>query len=346
VLFASLRDLQWRRRRFFIGVVAAGLVFALALVITGISQSFHNEVWRTINTIDADQWVVSQKASGPFTATTLLPATDAADVARQPGVEKASPLMLLRFSVQTSSLHYIGIVGVEPQGVGVPTVRDGRSLRGNGEIVADKTLHVGVGKILTIGGQPFRVVGRTDGVTYFAGQPAVFISLHDAQTLAVDGQPLATAIVVRGHVATPPPGTHVQSNQDVFTDLRRPMKSAGGTIDMMRILLWIVAGGIIGSILYLQAIERTRDFAVFKATGVTGRALASGLAAQAIVLALLATAVAILLSIALAPIMPIRVEIPASAFVLMPVVAIVISVFASLVGLRRAVGVDPALAFG
>ena len=34
------------------------------------------------------------------------------------------------------------------------------------------------------------------------------------------------------------------------------------------------------------------------------------------------------------------------AFVLMPVVAIVISVFASLVGLRRAVGVDPALAFG
>jgi len=346
VLFASLRDLQWRRRRFFIGVVAAGLVFALALVITGISQSFHNEVWRTINTIDADQWVVSQKASGPFTATTLLPATYAADVARQPGVEKASPLMLLRFSVQTSSLRYIGIVGVEPQGVGAPAVRDGRPLRGNGEVVADKTLHVGVGKILTIGGQPFRVVGRTDGVTYFAGQPAVFVSLHDAQTLAVDGQPLATAIVVRGHVATPPPGTHVQSNQEVFTDLRRPMKSAGGTIDMMRILLWIVAAGIIGSILYLQAIERTRDFAVFKATGVTGRALASGLAAQAIVLALLATAVAILLSIALAPIMPIRVEIPTSAFVLMPVVAIVISVFASLVGLRRAVGVDPALAFG
>jgi putative ABC transport system permease protein len=114
---------------------------------------------------------------------------------------------------------------------------------------------------------------------------------------------------------------------------------------MMRILLWIVAAGIIGSILYLQAMERTRDFAVFKATGVTGRALAFGLAAQAIVLALLATGVAILLSVALGPIMPIRVEIPGSAFLLMPVVAIVISVLASLAGLRRAVSVDPALAF-
>jgi putative ABC transport system permease protein len=345
VLFVSLRDLQWRRRRFLIGVLAAGLVFALALVITGISQSFHNEVWRTINTIDADEWVVSQKASGPFTATTLLPSSYAENLARQPGVEKASPLLLLRFSVQTSSLRYIGVVGAEPGGVGAPEVLDGRPLRGNGEVVADKALDVGVGKILTIGGQPLRVVGRTDGVTYFAGQPAVFVSLHDAQNLGVENQPLATAIVVRGHVLTPPPGTHVQSNEEVFTDLRRPMKSAGGTIDMMRILLWIVAAGIIGSILYIQAIERTRDFAVFKATGVSGRALALGLAAQAIVLALLATAAAILLSIALAPIMPIRVEIPGSAFVLMPVVAIVISVLASLFGLRRAVAVDPALAF-
>jgi putative ABC transport system permease protein len=345
VLFASLRDLQWRRRRFLIGVLAAGLVFALALVITGISQSFHNEVWRTINTIDADEWVVSQKASGPFTATTLLPESYAEDLARQPGVEKASPLLLLRFSVQTSSLHYIGVVGVDPGGVGAPGVHDGRALRGNGEVVADKALGVGVGKILNIGAQPFRVVGRTDGVTYFAGQPAVFVSLHDAQVIGVEGQPLATAILVRGHATNLPPGTHLQSNKEVFTDLRRPMKSAGGTIDMMRILLWIVAAGIIGSILYLQAIERTRDFAVFKATGVTGRALASGLAAQAVVLALLATAVAILLSIALAPIMPIRAEIPGSAFVLMPVVAIVISVLASLFGLRRAVAVDPALAF-
>ena len=42
-------------------MLAAGLVFALALVITGISQSFHNEVWRTINAIDADEWIVSQR---------------------------------------------------------------------------------------------------------------------------------------------------------------------------------------------------------------------------------------------------------------------------------------------
>ena len=60
----------------------------------------------------------------------------------------------------------------------------------------------------------------------------------------------------------------------------------------------------------------------------------------------MATVVAIILSLILAPFMPIRVELPLSAFILLPVVAIIISIVASLGGLRRAVSVDPALAFG
>src|SRR5262249_21772098 len=159
-------------------------------------------------------------------------------------------------------------------------------------------------------GNQFRVVGRTDGVTYFAGVPVVFITLNDAQKYALVGQPLASAIVVRGHLAQSPATTRTISNDVVRGDLRRPLKNGAGTIDMMRYLLWLVAAGIIGSILYIQAIERTRDFAVFKAIGVTGGSLAWGMAIQAIVLALLATVVALLLSVLLAPLMPIRVEVP------------------------------------
>jgi putative ABC transport system permease protein len=174
----------------------------------------------------------------------------------------------------------------------------------------------------------------------------VFVTNTDARRSALYGQALASALVVRGQVERPPPGTQVLTNTDVFADLRRPLKSGAGTIDMMRYLLWLVAAGIVGSILYLQAMERTRDFAVFKAIGITGRSLAFGLATQAVALALLATVVAIMLSIALAPLMPVRAEVPRSAYLLMPAVAMVISVLASLFGLRRAVSVDPALAFG
>ena len=349
VLFVSLRDLQWRKRRVFIGVLAAGLVFALALVITGISQSFRNEVKRTVDAVGADEWVVSEKVNGPFTASTLISSGLAATIASQPGVEQAAPVVLLRNTLKkspTSAVRDVGMIGAEPGRVGSPAVDDGRPLQADGEAVVDKALDIGVGKVVAIAGTDFRVVGRTDGVTYFAGIPAVFITAEDAQKLSFAGAPLASAIVLRGNLAQPPPGTHVVTNDTVRNDLRRPMENGAGTIDMMRILLWIVAAGIIGSILYLQAIERTRDFAVFKATGITGRSLAFGLAVQAVVLALLATVVAIILSLILAPFMPIRVELPLSAFILLPVVAIIISIVASLGGLRRAVSVDPALAFG
>ena len=48
----------------------------------------------------------------------------------------------------------------------------------------------------------------------------------------------------------------------------------------------------------------------------------------------------------LAPLFPMRVDIPDGAFLLLPVVAIAIGLIASGAGLRRAVSVDPALAFG
>ena len=346
MLFVSLRDLQWRRRRFLIGVLATGLVFALALLITGISASFHNEVSRAIDAFGADEWVVSQRAAGPFTTPVFFPQSLAAQVASSnPGVESA-PIVIARFTVRPSRVRDLNVVGVPPGAIGWPRLSDGRLPSSRGEMVVDRSLAVRVGSVWSIAGSQFTVVGRTTGVSYYAGTPVAFTSLADAQRLALGGQPLVSAVVVRGHVSTLPVGYRAMTNAAAISDLRRPLQSATGTIDILRILLWIVAAGIIGSILYLQAIERTRDFAVFKATGVSGRAVLAGLAFQAIVLAICSAIVAILLAVALAPVMPMRVETPRSAFVVLPVVAIVVGLIASVSGLRRAVSVDPALAFG
>jgi len=64
------------------------------------------------------------------------------------------------------------------------------------------------------------------------------------------------------------------------------------------------------------------------------------------VLALLSGVVAVILSKAIGPVMPMAVETPGSAYVQLAIVAVVIGLIASLFGLRRAVSVDPALAFG
>jgi putative ABC transport system permease protein len=346
MLFVSIRDLQWRLRRFMIGVLATGLVFALALLISGISASFHNEVNRTVDAFKADSWVVSEKATGPFTTPVLFPQAAAAQIVQSNPGAQAAPIVVLRSTVHTSRLRDVNVIGAVPGSIGWLKLHDGRLPSAPGEMLADHSLGVGLGSKLSVGGQTFTVVGRTSGASYLGGTPVAMISINDAQKLSLGGQPLASAIIVRGTVHTLPSGLHVVTNAQAIADLRRPLKSATGTIDILRILLWLVAGGIIGSVLYLQAIERTRDFAVFKATGVASRSVVLGLALQAIFLALVSAAVAVLLTIVLKPTMPMQVDLAGSTYIVLVVVAIAVGLLASISGLRRALSVDPALAFG
>ena len=67
------------------------------------------------------------------------------------------------------------------------------------------------------------------------------------------------------------------TNDQAREDILRPLQNAAQSIDFVRILLWIVAACIVASIVYLSAMERTRDFAVFKATGTSNGSLAGGL---------------------------------------------------------------------
>jgi len=346
VLFVSLRDLQWRRRRFLIGVLAAGLVFALTLLMSGVSASFGNEIKHTVAAFHVDEWIVPAGVSGPFTSTRLFPAAETQNVGKLVGVRGAEPVLFMRTSVTTTSVRDLNVIGIAPGGMVAPKLAGGRPLRGSGEMIVDASLGVPVGSMVRAFDHEFRIVGRTKGLTYFAGVPVAFVPLADLQTQALNGAALVTTIAVRGSIGSPPAGYQVLTNQAVRTDLKRPISKATQTISFINILLWIVAAGIIGSILYLQAIERSRDFAVFKATGIATRTLLSGLAFQAIALALCAALAAYALSLALTPAMAMTVSVPTSSYIVLPVVAVLVGLVSSVVALRRAVTVDPALAFG
>src|SRR4029077_1577243 len=129
-------------------------------------------------------------------------------------------------------------------------------------------------------------------------------------------------------------------------DLLRPLEGAGNWITSGAGLPWGVAALVGGSGICLCALERLRDFAVFKAIGVPTRSIAAGLAMQAVIVALLAALVGAGLSMLLGPLFPMQVIVPVQAFVALPVIAVLIGLIASATGLRRAVSVDPAIAFG
>ena len=338
----TLRDLQWRRRRFAIAVVATAVVFALALLLSGVSSSFDNEIRRTVTSFHADAWLISDGSFGPFTGPTAFPLSRADEVRPSPGVRQADPVAILRATTTTPSTRNVNVIGVVPGGVGAPP---GERLQ-SGEAVADASLGLHPDDNLDLNGTTFRVLSVSKGQTYFAGIPNVVVTLTDAQRLGFGGAQLATAIVTQGIPTSPPEGLTTLSNHDVEVDLARPVHQAKQTISLIRWLLWAVAAGIIGAMVYLSALERGRDFAVLKAIGLSSRSVLAGLVLQAVLLALVSAVLAVGLELAMAPASALSVEISTLDLLLLPLVALAVGVLASLLALRRAVRVDPALAFG
>jgi putative ABC transport system permease protein len=341
----SLRDLQWRRRRFAIAVVATALVFALGLLLTGVRASFDNEIDRTVDSFHADAWLVKAGSIGPFTAPRPMPESRVAAVRALPGVRRADPVVVLGATTTTPSKRNLQLIGVVPGGVGSPGGELGRALARPGTAIADKRVGLDTGDVLSLNGVDLRVGGITHGMTYFAGIPRVTVPYRTAQRLGLDGRRLVTAVVTEGMPTTVPPTLSRLGNDEVAEDLARPIDPAKETIGLLRFLLWLVAAGIIGAIVYLSVLERVGDFAVLKAIGVSSRHLLTALMLQAVLLSLLAAALAVGLQAAIAPAVAMSVEVPATTFLTLPLVAVLVGALASAIALRRALAVDPALAF-
>jgi putative ABC transport system permease protein len=347
VLIAALRDLQWRRRRFIIAVIGTGVVFAMTLVITGLANGFDVQANDTVDSMGIDQWVIPDGAAGPFLGQAPFPASLAADVAASDGVTSAVPQVFAGTTMKKGDTDLqVNVFGAPRDGPGMPEVDEGRRPEAADEIAVSSVTGKHVGDTVELGAQKLDVVGEVGNSTALAGLANVFLTVEGAQAVAFAGQQLASSVAVLGHLRSAPDGYRVVGAQGATDDLLRPLNASHAAISFVAVLLWLVAALIVGSVIYLSALERVRDFAVFKAVGVSSRAIMAGLAFQAVIVALVAAILGGLLSFVLAPVFPLKVAVPGSALALLPVIGIVVGLLASLAGLRRAVAVDPALAFG
>ncbi len=346
MLIAALRDLQWRRRRYLTAVLGAGLAFALGLVMSGLHNSFAWEINQTIAATGTDAWAVAPDSSNPFSAFSPVQATAAIEVEASAGIDEADPVVIVRHAIGTVDPVAVVLLGVVPGGVGAPAVDDGEPLGASGQIVVGDALERDVGETISMGGRSLTITGIVDDATLYAGLPVVWITLGDAQELAFGGETLASTVAWRGDPAAVPGALRGLTNAEVRDELLVQLGSPRDAIALMRIMLWVVAAIVMGSLFYLSALERTRDFAVFKATGVGTRSIAAGLALQAVVLSLVAAVIAEIVGTLLVPVFPMIIVIPGRSYLVLPVVACVVGILASLAGLRRAARVEPALAFG
>ena len=347
MLIAALRDMQWRKRRFVIAILSTAIIFAMTLVLTGLANGFQVEAWKTVDSLGVDVFVVKAGASGPFVGATPFAPVDLRRIAASPGVVAAAPLAYAGGTVTLGhTTRNADLFGAPERGPGMPAVSEGTPPSTPDEVAVSSTLGRHVGDDVQIASRRLRIVGIVENSTALANLPNIFLTTEGAQQLVYGGQPLVASIGIRGTLDQVPRGYKAIDREGAIADLLRPLKVAVNSITIVAILLWIVAALIVGSVIYLSALERLRDFAVYKAIGVPTGSIAAGLALQAIVVALSAVVVGVVLSALLGPIFPMQVIVPGYAYVVLPVIAVVFGLIASGTGLHRAVSVDPAMAFG
>ncbi|MEX1279089.1 MAG: ABC transporter permease [Acidimicrobiia bacterium] len=341
MLLLTLADLRHRALRFVVVTILTAVVFVLLFLMTGLIEQFNQEPFLAVDAIDAESWVVPEGVSGPFTASSTLPATVADEVT----AEVSDPVVVARGTLNlVDESTELLVFGHEIGGLGSPTPTEGRAATAPGEVVLDRSAGVAIGEGVEIGDAAFTVVGLTDDTTILAGIPFAFLPIGDAQDLVFGTDQVISAVLTDGDV-TAPSGTVVITADEAAEDALGPLESAVASVDLIRVLLWVMAAIIIGAVVYLSALERSRDFAVLKAVGARNRSLAGSLAIQAVVVAIVGVGVAAGLQVLIQPVFPLTVRVPVSAFWTIPTVAVVVALVAAVAGMRRVAGADPATAF-
>src|SRR6266536_545942 len=164
--------MQFRARQLLITIVGTALVFAMALLVTGLKEAFKTEADRAVDSIGGDAWVVRAGTEGPSTGLNFMPAGSWDQIAAVPGVRKADPVLLLPKTIRNGSdTKQLEVVGHRRHGLGEPPPEEGRRSRARGEVVVDKKLGFGLGDTFTVGGRKFTAGGLVSDHTVSGGRP-------------------------------------------------------------------------------------------------------------------------------------------------------------------------------
>lgn len=340
-------DFRARLRRFLVIGVGMALVLAITLLLSAFSEGFNLRGERLLALFGGDHFVIADGASGPMTSTAPIDAGIVDGLAAQPGVVQAVPLLIAPTAIivdgQPSSVVVVGV----PDGVSWPPIIEGRALGAADEVVVDSELaELDVGAEITIAGRRLTVVGRTEHAEWDIATTGVFVPAETARTALAGGQDVVTAVAITGDAPDVADGLRVASRDDAVADVVARTKDAKRSIDSFKFTLWALAVVIVGAVLYLAALERVGDFAIFKATGASNVDLVLGLALQAALIGVIAGVASIGLAHLMKPLYPGLLSLPFHvAWPVIPV-AVVIAVISGFFGVRRAITVDPSEAFG
>lgn len=373
----AYRDVRHNLFRFLLTCFGLSLLMAVVLSMIGIYNGLVVDALTIVRAPKIDLWVVEAGTRGPFAEASRIPGNTRKLVAGLHGVADAGGI-----TYQTAEAEFAGrklrlyVVGYELDRPGAPNdLVEGRPIaRGHYEMIADTGSGLKLGDRVRLGRNSFLVVGMVKNHVNSGGDPAVYVTLRDAQTLQFELAPPALRVqIARG--GTPQSQDtvnavigriHANVGADTVAETIRRWKHlaastqveqelilTGSVVDRAKrqiglflALLLAVSAVVIALIIYTMTMEKLKQIATLKLIGAPDRTIIGLIVQQALALGGISWGFGLAIILAVKDYFPRRVVLePVNALALAAVI-FVVCIAASGLGVRAALKVDPATALG
>jgi putative ABC transport system permease protein len=338
-----------------------GVAFAVLLVLLVLSlYRGWSGFGRFYTTLPGNTWVSQRGASDPFHSTSSLPAGRGLALARIPGVRSVIPVYARTVRMGRSGPAFgmlFMALGLQPGASAPGSSRAYFPSRGHVTLDSVYAHDAGVhtGSTVTILGHRF-VVGHViaGGLRIFE---VGFLNAGDARRLfSMQGHVsyylLSTSASVSGaRLTRTVPGSELQTSVQLADGFRREVSD--NFLPVVGVLLalgFLVGGAVIAITTYTATVERSRDYGVLKAVGASSLFLYRIVVAQSLMIGVAGAAIGIATAALAAHFIVARV--PEFVTDVRPLdtlevflVAVIVSVAAGYVPVRRVDRIDPAEVF-
>lgn len=373
----AYRDIRHKLGRFVLTCLGLGLLLGVVLAMIGIYRGLVIDALTIARAPAVDVWIVEANTRGPFAEASRIPGDTREAIARIAGVAAAGSLTYQTVEAQHRGAKLrLYVIGYEPtRPGGPPEIVEGRSIaRNHYEMVADRTSGLELGDRILLGRSRYTVVGITRDQVNSGGDPAVYITLLDAQKLQFDLAPPAARVqmargadgaardTVNAVVARLQPNASAeavaetvrrwkhlsaitQEEQELILS-RSLVDRARRQIGLFTSLLLVVSAVIIALIIYTMTMDKLKQIATLKLIGAPDRTIIGMIVQQALALGGIGFAIGATLIVNIKDYFPRRVVLELDNVLILGLIVFAVCLLSSGLGVRAALRVDPATALG
>ncbi|MDD5159064.1 MAG: ABC transporter permease [Sulfuricurvum sp.] len=373
----AARDIAHSKGKFITTALGVGMLIGVVLIMIGVYRGMVHDAMIVPNDIGPDLWVVQKDTLGPFAENSRLHEDLKYSLKGFLGVKDVYPLTFQSLQIHQGvkpirvyALGYEAGGGFEPF-----TLIEGRAIAiTHREIIVDKNTGFKLNDQIKLGRNIYTVVGMTRKAVSSGGDPMIYLDLSEAQELQflfsneqirndrARGGNGGSTDTVNTFAITLQSGFEPESvakeirrwkHQEVYTAQEQSgiltknlIERSAKQIGMFTVILLIVSSVIISLIIYTMTMGKIKEIAILKLIGASNFIIIKMIALQSLLLGIMAFIGGNLFAHASANLFPKTVIlIPTDALKLF-VVVIIVSILASLSGIRSALRIEPATAIG